>query len=76
MTTSHHTKVLKQIRNKPAKYEKFLKHNIPRERKFGRTTKKCRRCGRTAAHIKKYGLNFCRQCFREVAHKIGFKKYG
>ncbi|KYK24646.1 30S ribosomal protein S14 [Euryarchaeota archaeon SM23-78] len=49
---------------------------MPRERKFGRTTKKCRRCGRTAAHIKKYGLNFCRQCFREVAHKIGFKKYG
>ena len=36
MTTSHHTKVLKQIKDKPAKHEKFLKHNVPRKRKFGR----------------------------------------
>ncbi|MBU1199053.1 MAG: 30S ribosomal protein S14 [Nanoarchaeota archaeon] len=75
MSTSNHTKVLKQIRNKPAKYEKFLKHNVPRKRKFGRSTKACRRCGRTAGHISKYGLHFCRQCFRQIATKIGFKKY-
>ena len=25
--------------------------------------------------VRKYGLNLCRQCFREVAEKIGFKKY-
>jgi small subunit ribosomal protein S14 len=75
MTTSNHTKVLKQIRSKPAKYEKFLKYNVPRQRKFGRSMHKCRRCGQTAAHIGQYGLHFCRQCFREVAPKIGFKKY-
>lgn len=75
ITTTHYTKMLNQIRNKPAKHTKFLKHNVPRQRKFGRSTKRCRRCGQTAAHISKYGLHFCRQCFREVAPKIGFKKY-
>ncbi|RLJ03398.1 MAG: hypothetical protein DRP11_00775 [Candidatus Aenigmatarchaeota archaeon] len=25
--------------------------------------------------IRKYGLYYCRQCFREIAEKIGFKKY-
>ena len=25
--------------------------------------------------IEKYGLNLCRQCFREIAADIGFKKY-
>jgi len=25
--------------------------------------------------VRKYGLNFCRQCFREVAVGLGFKKY-
>jgi small subunit ribosomal protein S14 len=64
-----------QIKNKPAKQAKFLKYNVPRQRKFGKSIKKCRRCGQTAAHISKYGLHFCRQCFREVAPKIGFKKY-
>ena len=28
-----------------------------------------------AAHIKSYGLNLCRHCFREIAVEIGFKKY-
>jgi len=36
---------------------------------------KCRRCGRYGALIKKYDLYYCRHCFREVAEKIGFKKY-
>lgn len=75
MTTSNYTKVLKQIKDKPAKYAKFLKHNVPRKRKFGRSAKACRRCGRTAGRVGKYGLNFCRQCFRQIANKIGFKKY-
>ncbi len=44
--------------------------------KFGRGQRKCRRCGRTGGIIRKYGLNYCRQCWREVARKIGFKKYG
>ena len=36
---------------------------------------RCRRCGRYGAVIRKYGLYYCRHCFREVAEKIGFKKY-
>jgi len=35
----------------------------------------CRRCGRHGAVIRKYGLNYCRHCFREIAEKIQFKKY-
>lgn len=35
-------------------------------------------CSRVCAHraglIRKYGLNICRQCFREKADDIGFKK--
>ena len=75
MTTSHHTKVLKQIGHKKGKYEKYLKHNVPKERKFGESTKKCVLCGRTGGHIAKYGLNVCRQCFRENAKSLGFKQY-
>lgn len=75
MTASDWRKVLKQIRNKPAIAQKFLKHNKPKERKFGIAVKKCERCGRFGAHISSYGLNLCRQCFREIAEEIGFKKY-
>ncbi len=35
----------------------------------------CRICGRQDAVIKKYGLFYCRQCFREHAREMGFKKY-
>ncbi|MFO8016407.1 MAG: 30S ribosomal protein S14 [Candidatus Woesearchaeota archaeon] len=55
--------------------KKYKKHNTPKERSCGINRMRCRRCGRTRAHISKYGLNFCRQCFREIASKIGFKKY-
>ncbi|MEM1903602.1 MAG: 30S ribosomal protein S14, partial [Pyrobaculum sp.] len=27
------------------------------------------------AVIRKYGINLCRRCFREVAPQLGFKKY-
>ncbi|MEM5790607.1 MAG: 30S ribosomal protein S14 [Candidatus Aenigmatarchaeota archaeon] len=36
---------------------------------------KCRRCGKKRGVIRKYNLFYCRQCFREIAKKIGFKKY-
>lgn len=75
MTTTHHTKVLRQIGHKPAKYSKYAKHNTPRKRKHGFNVKTCVRCGRTGARISKYGINLCRQCFREVAKNLGFKKY-
>ncbi|RMF55293.1 30S ribosomal protein S14 [Candidatus Woesearchaeota archaeon] len=75
MTYSEHTKALKQIGKKPAKIKRFKKYNVPKDRKEGISTKRCRRCGRIRGHIQKYGLNLCRQCFREIASKIGFKKY-
>ena len=73
MTASDHTKVLKQIGHKKGKIEAWKKHNTPKER-VGRA-KRCIRCGRRGAHISKYGLHLCRQCFREVALELGFKKY-
>ncbi len=75
MTTSDWKKVTKQLKRKPAVKEKFIKHNKPKERKTGISTKQCQRCGRFGAHISSYGLNLCRHCFREIAEEIGFKKY-
>ena len=76
MTAKSYTKILKQIENKPAKMKKFLKHSTPKIRSCGKGLKVCQRCGRRgSAHIDKYGINLCRQCFREVSEKIGFKKY-
>ena len=75
MTYSDYKKVFKQLKAKPVKLKKFIKHNAPKERKFGTGIKKCRRCGRVRGHIGKYGLHLCRQCFREMAPKLGFKKY-
>jgi len=75
MTVSDWNKILKQLRKKPAKLKRFLKHNKPIERKTGIAKKKCERCGRFGAHISSYGLNLCRHCFREIAEEIGFKKY-
>ena len=34
----------------------------------------CRRCGRSRGMIRRHGLRLCRQCFRDVAPSIGFKK--
>lgn len=46
------------------------------KRKFGKGAHKCIRCGSFRGVIRRYGLNYCRRCFREVAEKLGFKKYG
>ncbi|ADE04149.1 MULTISPECIES: 30S ribosomal protein S14 [Haloferax] len=35
----------------------------------------CRRCGRKQGLVSKYDINLCRQCFREIAREMGFKKY-
>lgn len=75
MTASDYKKVLKQISSKPVKIIRYKKYNVPKERSCGVSSKKCRRCGRVGGHISKYKLNLCRQCFREIATKIGFKKY-
>lgn len=75
MTISSHTKMFKQLKNKAVKLKKFLKHNSPKPRKFGKNTKRCVRCGNPRGHIGKYRINLCRRCFREIAKDIGWKKY-
>lgn len=68
-------RVKKQIERKKVKLARFLKFNSPKKRKFGKNVYKCRICGKTGGVIRKYGLLYCRQCFREQAEKLGFKKY-
>ncbi len=75
MTTTHHTKVLKQIRHKPGKYAKYKKHNVPKERKYCALLRRCKQCGNQHGHVGKYGINLCRKCFRDYAPKLGFKQY-
>ncbi|MDD5651576.1 MAG: 30S ribosomal protein S14 [Candidatus Nanoarchaeia archaeon] len=52
-----------------------MKHNAPKDRKHGRSTLRCKRCGRIGAHIGKYNIHLCRQCFREIASSMGFRKF-
>jgi len=75
MTASDWKKILKQLRKKPVVMNKFIKHCKPKDRKTGIAARKCERCGRFGAHLSQYNLNLCRQCFREIAQEIGFKKY-
>ena len=42
--------------------------------RIGRTVG-CRRWGRKRGMIRRHGLRLCRQCFRDVAPQIGFKKF-
>ena len=75
MTTSDHAKMYKQLAVKPQKLTKYKKHNAPAKRSCGIALRKCKRCGRMRGHINKYHIGMCRQCFRETATSIGFKKY-
>jgi len=45
------------------------------KRRYGKGSRPCRRCGSYGPVIRAYGLRLCRQCFREIAPKLGFKKY-
>lgn len=51
------------------------KFKPPINRVYGRGVQICGRCGSRDAVIQKYGLYLCRQCFREIAHSLGFRKY-
>ncbi|HWG90324.1 MAG TPA: 30S ribosomal protein S14 [Candidatus Thermoplasmatota archaeon] len=42
--------------------------------RFGRGANQCTRCGRHRGLVRRYSLYLCRQCFREVAPSLGFKK--
>jgi len=75
MTVSSYKKILKQLKPKPVKAKKFLKHSAEKKRSCGFNNHKCVNCGRTGAHINSFGLHLCRQCFRLNAKKLGFKKY-
>ncbi|HLD11074.1 MAG TPA: 30S ribosomal protein S14 [Candidatus Nanoarchaeia archaeon] len=55
--------------------EKYKKHNSPKKRSCGIGQRRCKICGRHAAHIRQYKLDLCRQCFRDIAKLLGFKKY-
>ncbi len=75
MSYSNYRKAFGQLKAKPHKLQKYKRLNAPRKRTTGTAIKRCRRCGRIRGRISKYGLNYCRQCFREIATKIGFTKY-
>ncbi|KAJ0420195.1 ribosomal protein S14p/S29e-domain-containing protein [Aspergillus carlsbadensis] len=45
-----------------------------RPRKYGKGSRQCRVCSHRAGLIRKYGMDICRQCFREKASDIGFYK--
>ncbi len=41
---------------------------------FGRNVG-CQRCGRKRGIVRRYRMHLCRQCFREIAFELGFRKY-
>ncbi|ORY48831.1 ribosomal protein S14 [Leucosporidium creatinivorum] len=45
-----------------------------RPRKYGKGSRGCRVCTHPAGLIRKYGINMCRQCFRERSDAVGFTK--
>ncbi|MFH0927445.1 MAG: 30S ribosomal protein S14 [Candidatus Micrarchaeota archaeon] len=55
---------------------KTKKKPIPFEyRKKGKGKRKCRLTNNARAVIRQYGLQVSRRSFREIADKIGFRKY-
>jgi len=49
---------------------------ITKERKvFRGRINGCKNCGRKRGLVRRYGLDVCRQCFRDNAYELGFKKY-
>jgi small subunit ribosomal protein S14 len=35
----------------------------------------CERCGQMRSMMRYHGLHMCRQCFRDAAKSMGFRKY-
>ncbi len=46
-----------------------------KKRIMGKASRTCIRCGTHHSIIRRYDLNVCRRCFREIAVKLGFRKY-
>jgi ribosomal protein S14 len=55
--------------------ESMVKQQFKTVRKFGKGSRPCRRCGSYGSLVRRYGLDLCRQCFREIAPELGFRKY-
>jgi len=60
--------------------ERKKKKRVNAEKKMvsrfkGKGNRVCRFCGNSRGLIRKYRLNICRRCFREVAESVGFRKY-
>ncbi|MBN1940615.1 MAG: 30S ribosomal protein S14 [Candidatus Diapherotrites archaeon] len=51
-----------------------MKKEVPKLKKE-KQKRKCRSCGGNAGLIRKYNLYVCRRCFKELAGRMGFKKY-
>jgi len=73
MATVGYEKMYTQLKAKPVVWKKYVKHNKPKEKKVGLGARRCRRCGRFGAHVRRVGM--CRQCFRDIAKKLGFRKF-
>ncbi|MFQ5870595.1 MAG: 30S ribosomal protein S14 [Candidatus Geothermarchaeales archaeon] len=52
-----------------------MPETVPKDRGFGKGTRRCRRCGTHTAVIQFHDIMLCRRCFRELAPRIGFRKY-
>jgi len=75
MTAKNWKKSFDILSHKKAESGRMLKFNKPQEKKFGRGKRVCDICGRKGSLIRRYSLNVCRQCFRDVAKNIGFNKF-
>jgi ribosomal protein S14 len=75
MTSKNYMKAFTQLKNKPGKWIKYLKHNKPKDKKFGRMKSRCVISENTHGVIQKYGLKINRRYFRLNAKNLGFKKF-
>ena len=67
--------IRKNVENKPLKLSRLERFNKTKPRKFGKVISPCRVCGTRAGVIRKYGILYCRKCFREQAERLGFEKF-
>ncbi len=52
-----------------------MKTHWEKELVAGKRKRRCRICGNRKALIRKYRLYVCRRCFKDIAEKLGFKKF-
>lgn len=58
-------------------FEIFNDYGIKyQERRYGKGARRCIICGSHDRVIRRYGLNICGRCFREMAKQLGFEVLG